>query len=693
MPRQHAKRHKPQKKKQADGSHKVFSRRMILLALVFTLICTAYGIRLLVLQAGGFPDFSIYEGKGSLSGETTTRKVTLQAMRGEIYDRNGEPLVTNQYSYDLCLDYKSFTRSGGNNVRNETLLSILRLLRTPGNGERPKDYFPFDGTYPQLLYLPSVADPASSEAYQRSRVLSYLSLDEDTTASALVAYYVKTYDLDARIDGIPCYTNEEITELIRLYYDMDRTKFSSVQPYTVAGGVSTELITAQKEAGREGVRFTIHAERVYRYPGYASHILGRVSQIFAESWDYYSALGYPMNAIVGVSGCENAFEDVLHGTDGEMVLTVDSHGNILKQEITKEPVAGQDIRVTLDIFAQIAAEDALRAAGGQGAVVSMDTETGGVLVLASAPTYLQENFSRDYDALFVDPALPLVNRALSSAYLPGSTLQLGTAVAALEEGVLTYQTILPDSGKLLAGSRVLTCPQYAATGHAHTDPDLSIALRDGCPVFFGQVGDKLGSAALTRWFSALGIGQETGIELSESCPGLSVGGSSAVVASAAGAPENGCTPIQLCSMLSATLNGGTRYRAFLLKEARSFTSGDVTRKTLPEVLTEVSISDTTQDFITRILRLIPDYHLSSATVRNRLRREGITVGWTSSVAGDGAGHPENSVLLTYATCDVGTGVTDLPGTVATVVVLENNAQGATDTFPVAAGVFEAIWQK
>lgn len=152
-----------------------------------------------------------------------------------------------------------------------------------------------------------------------------------------------------------------MTTLLAIRYDMEYIQFSSVEPYVLATDVSLELITYVKEQQITGADFLESVTRQYAYPGYASHILGLVGKIQTqEALEYYTALGYPMDAMVGISGVEEAFENYLHGQDGELTIVEDEDGNIVDRYVSREPVAGKNVWLTIDIGMQIAAEDALR---------------------------------------------------------------------------------------------------------------------------------------------------------------------------------------------------------------------------------------------------------------------------------------------------------------------------------------------
>ena len=221
------------------------------------------------------------------------------------------------------------------------------------------DLFPFVGEYPSFEYSPDALTEGSAVHNALTRMLKDLDM-EGASADELTKYFVKRWKFNALNEkGEPEYSNEEINTLIRVRYDMLRTQFSSVTPYCIASGVDVNLVTYAKELGIAGISDRISSTRTYLYPGYASHILGRVGRITAETWEHYKNLGYDMDDVVGIDGCEAEFEEYLRGKDGLRTITRNAKGEIVKEEITVEPIAGKDVYLTIDIDTQIATEDAL----------------------------------------------------------------------------------------------------------------------------------------------------------------------------------------------------------------------------------------------------------------------------------------------------------------------------------------------
>ncbi len=564
--------------------------RYLAIAVFFCLVCVIYLGRLFYIQIAG-KDAGYGEG-------TTVRTVTVQAVRGHIYDRNGKPIVTNSYSYDLKLDYTAFSSMSA--VRgNEVCLTLLDLLSAGGEGDKhTESFFPFEGAYPYYSWSAAVTAGDSLEYYRLQRVLSDLNFEADTSPKTLVEYYVDTYDLLATDSkGVRRFNDDEIDRLLRLRYDMDALRFGVASDYTVARDVSLSLMTSVKEQGFGGVTFLGNVKRVYAYPGYASHIIGAVGPIYAEEWEYYNEQGYQMNAVVGKSGCELAFEEYLHGSDGKLRIEEDSVGNIISVTVIKEPIPGNDVYLTIDMDLQMAAEDGLAEnvefvsnrsqgiltmGGGcdAGAAVAMDPDTFEVLAMASYPTYDMTTYNLLYNELLEREDNPLQNRAIEEIYSPGSTYKLGVAAAGLlsDEAGITTSSIIKCDGVYDR----LHHPK-CSTQDRHSSGFLNVveAIADSCNCFFYELGYRMGIDRLNEYMSAFGFGQPTGIELYGESKGILAGPSyrqeihgelwavGDVLSAAIGQSDNKATPLQLACYLATLSNGGTRYRAQLLKEVRS----------------------------------------------------------------------------------------------------------------------------
>ena len=365
-------------------------------------------------------------------------------------------------------------------------------------------------------------------------------------------------------------------------------------------GVTPRLLARVKEEGLAGGSFTPAVQRVGSGT-LAPHVLGRVGQMSPEEWEVYQDRGYAMDETVGKDGAEGAFESYLHGTPGQKVLETDKDGRITGETNAVQPQAGRDVTLTLDPperrklpdgnhqeadapphelarkpFPEIGSlkPERLGRCPGVGARV----RDGGGLAMVSQPGYDAASFSADYAALSQDEAHPLMNRAVQGLYAPGSTFKLVTAAAALEEGFLTPETQILDTGRYTYyKSPQPQCWLYRQEGKTHGLETVSEAIADSCNIFFYDAGRRVGIDMLGQYARALGLGEKTGIELAGEQAGVvagpeytaSVGGTwyeGSVLSAAIGQENNRFTPLQLAHMVATLVGGGDRWQVHLLQK-------------------------------------------------------------------------------------------------------------------------------
>ena len=688
-------------------NNRTYTLRYLGIVALFCLICVIYLGRLFFIQISG--------RENAYEADVTEREVTVQAVRGEIYDRNGVKLVANRYSYDLHLIHTQFF-SLSLPERNEVCLEIqTALAKRGGEGVREQKYFPFEGTYPNYTYTSDAMDGDSVRGYRLQRVLSDVGLEAGTTAIQLRDYYTETYDL-LQVDnqGNRRYSNAQIDTIIRMYYDLDATRFRSSGEYILCNDVEMSLMTYIKEQNIKAVNFTVTVEREYCYPGYASHILGYVGPIYSEEWDYYNDLGYQMNAIVGKSGCEAAFENYLHGTDGKMKIKEDKNGNVVEVEVLSQAIAGNDVYLTIDINMQIAAEDGLAenveyvasndAEGAEcnaGAAVAIDPNTFEVLAIASYPTYDLTSINADYNWLSQNPDKPLLNRAISETYAPGSTLKLGMAAIALTEGVLRETEYITCTGSY---QHVVGCSTYADT-HSWGSIRVIDAIAYSCNSFFCELGNRLGIQKMEQYLTQFGLGQSTGLEL---------GGSKGVLAgptyrsenpdpdtdgvwypgmtwqASIGQSDHKLSPIQLATYMGTLCNGGTRYTAHLLHSVYRFGSDEpsfVYQQTEETVLSRIELNSNDLDTVFEgMKKMITETSFTNRWIANNDDIP-VTVGGKTGTAQKGTEEnplPDNALFVAAAPYNA-------PDIVVSVV-LENGAHGYYSAIT-AARILEAYYSK
>ncbi len=287
-----------------------------------------------------------------------------------------------------------------------------------------------------------------------------------------------------------------------------------------------EVLAAVEEVRGELPGLEVQVEPIRRYPNgtLAAHLLGYAGEINDQELVERGVLGYRPGDLIGRTGVERAYEDILRGVDGAEFVVVNAMGrrvSTLTEGPPRPPVAGHDLRLTLDLKVQRALEEAMDGVE-RGAAVVLDPRDGGVLALVSRPAYDPNEFSYGltrarWEEISSGGSNPLLDRALQGVYPPGSTFKIVTMTAALRSGVATRATRLaPCSGHYVFGGRAFGC--WNPRGHGSLD--FVGALQHSCDVYFYQIGIRLGLDALSRTAKDLGLGDRTGIDLPQERRGL-----------------------------------------------------------------------------------------------------------------------------------------------------------------------------
>ena len=353
--------------------------------------------------------------------------------------------------------------------------------------------------------------------------------------------------------------------------------------------------------------FRLAARGVRTWPNGAllPHLLGSTGPITAEQWAANdSALqkaGYPMNAVIGQSGLETAFEAALHGRDGKQTLSAQRDGGGLQTAAVTEPQPGSTLRLTIDAGLQALVQTALqsqietlRATKGPGkgreatagAAVVVDTKTGGILAAASCPGFDLNSYRADYAALSADAARPLYDRVGLGLYAPGSAFKPAVAVAALAAGLITPADTVQCGGvyRFYSGYQP-GCLQLSHGGAI----DLHTALKYSCNIYFYDVGRRLGVDAFAAMAARLGLGAGTGAELPEAAGSLTTSAdenyqAGLALQAAIGQGNTAVTPLQLASYAATLANGGVRRRLHYADALLDGRTGAVVQEFAPEIL-------------------------------------------------------------------------------------------------------------
>lgn len=320
-----------------------------------------------------------------------------------------------------------------------------------------------------------------------------------------------------------------------------------------------------------GVGIEVLPRRDYLFNDLASHLIGYLGEINQRELESLQFEAYQGGDQIGKMGLEKLQEKHLRGEKGQNYLEVDVRGFQQKSLKVRKPLPGNDLQLTIDVDLQQTAEEAM--AEKAGAVVAMEVDTGKLLVLASSPPLHLQKFvggisTKSWQAMLNNPMTPLVNKAIYGQYPPGSTYKIVTALAALSEGVITPETVFYCSGSFSFGNRRYGC--WKKGGHGAVS--LHRALAESCDVYFYQASQKIGVDTLALYANSLGLGKKTGISLEHEKSGLVPTAAwklqrynerwqdGETLSISIGQGFNLATPLQICRMTAATVNGGILYR-------------------------------------------------------------------------------------------------------------------------------------
>ncbi|MBO7275614.1 MAG: hypothetical protein J6V15_04495, partial [Clostridia bacterium] len=521
----------------------------------------------------------------------SVRTYTEIASRGEIKDRNGNVLVADVACYDIIFDYYEWDKS----KQNDVILKLCSMLEQSGlewSDELPLSF--------EVPYAYTYESQTSGSGKKLMKFIDARGWDRDVSASRLFTLLCERYGIAQEL------TSKQKRTVIGIRYYLELCEFSAYNsPVTISSDVDIDTVVEISALSQQlpGVSVKVGARREY-FTTLASHILGRVAAISSTEYDELKSDGYRLTDNIGKMGVEKAFETSLRGIDGKKNIEVDrATGQIVNEYMLEDPQPGDNIVLTLDIGMQAVAEqslaqtkEALRAAGeGQrgsgaegGAVAVINARTGEILTLASYPTYNLATYGADYNANLTNTLKPFFNRAIAGTYPPGSTFKMLTALAALEEGIITPTETMHTTGVYMyyAPSYTPACWVYNDYGRSHGHINVSEALKYSCNYFFFEAGRVLGIELLNKYASALGLGQKTGIEIGGEEAGNLAGPESRkqnggiwqeseTIQAAIGQTEQQFTPVQISSYVASIVNGGTKYSPHLSQAVTTYDGSEI----------------------------------------------------------------------------------------------------------------------
>lgn len=657
-----------------------FSFRVTALVLMAALMLGVFSVRL----------YGVQVVEGAQQEDTPPGSYTyytrVTAARGEILDRNGTVLVGNRASFNIVLIYPVLFSSED---PNGSLRSLTNLAVQ--NGLEIVDHLPVTSEKP-YEYTKDQYSSAWNEYFKT--FLAAREWDSDISAPQLIRRLSERYHIPED------WTEEEARRVISVRYELELRHCTNLPNYVMLEDVDAVSLAAMKELNVPGVTVEKSTVREY-YTDYAAHILGRVADMDAAEYEYYKQFDYAMDAQVGKEGLEKAFELELHATDGLLETTIASDGTILEEHYINEPIAGNNVELSIDIDLQKTGEDELeklildlrenglngsdRAKDAEGgAVVAISVKTGEVLVCASYPTFDLSTYSEDYNDLLEQDYAPLYNRAVQGKYPPGSTFKMVTTIAAINAGTIKPGFEVVDQGVYRRFEDVGYLPRcmlYTTTNGAATHGSINVmeALSVSCNYYFYEIGWMVGIDAIDKTAQALGLGEPTGIEIYEETGhranpevkdalykgDYSVWYGGDTVSAAIGQSEHRYTPMQLCSYTAALANRGTRYQSTFLRRVLSSDYEELVRQNEPVVLSSLEISDDAYAAYTEGMRLAVTSY--GGTSHGIFGNYDVAVCAKTGTAEHGSGGSDNASFVLYAPAD--------DPEIAIAIYVEKGAQG------------------
>lgn len=657
--------------------------RFFILKAVAVLMLAMITVRLFSMQV---IDGEVYVKTAESRASTGT---VTKAPRGDILDKYGRVLVTNKSGYSVRLKKTSDDDVKINEIVSE-IVSILEDTENPVVNSLPITLeYPYEFEFEDRNDNDSSSDEKDNWFENNKH-----NLNSDMSADDVIRAYCDIYGISGD------YKSEHIRSMVSVRYETDVKQYSSVTPVTVAEDINAEAVTAIKSLN-EGIDGVIIAEdyaREYTTPGLATHILGRTGQISSDEYQKNKQNGYGINDTIGKQGIERWAEKYLRGKDGVTGTYTEIDGKSVELSEGQEPVPGNYVMLTIDYDIQAtlerSLENTIKAIGGDcnaGGAVVLDVNTGDTLAIASYPTYDMTTFDEDYSKLVQNESNPMLNRAVSGLYSPGSTFKPLTAIAGIQSGVVTPKEHITCTGIYdYYKDYQPSCWIWSEYNSTHGAQDVTHAIENSCNVYFYELGRRLGIDRLDEYAKKFGLGEYTGIELTEETAGHMAspeykkqavvnvtdsdwfGGDT--LQTAIGQSYSLFTPVQLANYCATIANGGTRYKVNLIDSIRSSVDGSVVEKFGSEVVEKIDMDPQTVNQIHNGMKKVVD----EGSARSIFEGYPIAVGGKTGTAQLGKG-ANNAVFIAFAPFD--------NPKIAVAVVLEHGVRG-TNAGRVARDVFD-----
>ena len=553
-------------------------------------------------------------------------------------------------------------------------------------------------------YYADKAAEASSASYTVTQHAARGAIVD--SAGVILARDTTVYDVYLRIPAPP---GTDLRETVKAIESLTGSKdvetqlaaffaAASAGELPVMQGVGSDVLTSFYKADlvqSGAVRAAARGVRTWPNGTLLPHALGFTGPITAEQWPTARRRGLAMDAVIGQSGLEAAYDDLLRGQDGRVLVNTGFDGAVRRTVPLRDAAPGATLVLTVDSALQKELQNALlsqievlrttKAAGAgreccAGAAVVVDVQTGGILAAASVPGFDLNRYRSDYAALSADAAAPLLDRVCQGLYAPGSAFKPAVAAAALTAGIDPAATVNCTGRYGFYSGYQPGCLQYGHGGPV----DLRTALEYSCNIFFYDVGRRLGVDVFSAMARQLGLATPTGVEITEAQGRLTWSSdenyqAGLTLMAAIGQGNTAVTPLQLAAYAAALANFGQRPALHFADRAVNAATGETVWQYAPTFTTVPGgegVFGPIRDGMKRMART------------TRVLREAPVVCAAKTGSPQladtlpGGGHYVNSVLIGYAPAD--------DPQIAMAVVLEYGG-GGSNAAPILRAVLDAVF--
>ena len=553
-------------------------------------------------------------------------------------------------------------------------------------------------------YYADKAAEASSASYTVTQHAARGAIVD--SAGVVLARDTTVYDVYLRIPAPP---GTDLRETVKAIESLTGSKdvetqlaaffaAASAGELPVMQGVGSDVLTSVYKADlvqSGAVRAAARGVRTWPNGTLLPHALGFTGPITAEQWPSARRRGLAMDAVIGQSGLEAAYDDLLRGQDGRVLVNTGFDGAVRRTVPLREAAPGATLVLTVDSSLQKELQNALlsqievlrttKAAGAgrecrAGAAVVVDVQTGGILAAASVPGFDLNRYRADYAALSADAAAPLLDRVCQGLYAPGSAFKPAVAAAALTVGIDPAATVNCTGRYGFYSGYQPGCLQYGHGGPV----DLRTALEYSCNIFFYDVGRRLGVDVFSAMARQLGLATPTGVEITEAQGRLTWSSdenyqAGLALMAAIGQGNTAVTPLQLAAYAATLANFGQRPALHFADRAVNAATGETVWQYAPTFTTVPGgegVFGPIRDGMKRMARTTRV--LREAPVACAAKTGSPQLADTLP----GGGHYVNSVLIGYAPAD--------DPQIAMAVVLEYGG-GGSNAAPILRAVLDAVF--